>query len=49
MIGFRFYVAFDVGHISEVEFDTIYALALEVSKVLGGLKAAIKKRKEGSR
>lgn len=44
----QLYVALDVGHITEAEFDTVYTLALEVSKVLGGLKAAIKKRKEGT-
>lgn len=44
----QLYVALDVGHITEAEFDTVYTLALEVSKILGGLKAALKKRKEGT-
>jgi four helix bundle protein len=45
----QLYVALDVGHITQADFDKIYTHALEVSKVLGGLKAAIKKRRNGTR
>lgn len=42
----QLYVTLDVGYITQADFDKIYAQAFEVSKVLGGLKAALKKRKE---
>jgi len=45
----QLYVTLDVAYITHADFDKIYAQALEVSKGLGGLKAAIKKRKEGTR
>ena len=44
----QLYIALDVGHITQAAFDKIYMRAEEVSKILGGLKAAIKKRKEGT-
>lgn len=45
----QLYVAVDVGHITQAEFEKIYTLAVEVSKILGGLKAALKKRREETR
>ena len=45
----QLYIALDAGYITPTEFDKIYTLAVEVSKILGGLKAALKKRREESR
>jgi four helix bundle protein len=45
----QLYVALDVGHITQAEFAKTYTLAVEVSKILGGLKAAIKRRREETR
>jgi four helix bundle protein len=44
----QLYVTLDAGYITQAEFDRIYSQALEVSKLLGGLKSALKKRKEGT-
>jgi len=40
----QLYVALDVGYISRQEFDEVHALATEVSKILGGLRASIQKQ-----
>ena len=39
------YVALDIGYIKKEEFETINAQAAEVSRILGGLKSSILKRK----
>ena len=41
----QLYVALDVGHISKKEFDQVHALATEVSRILGGLRASIQQQK----
>src|SRR3972149_6844498 len=40
----QLYVAYDVGHITQNQFDNVTKLAEEVSRIIGGLKAAVKKR-----
>jgi len=42
----QLFVALDVGHISKKEFDQVHALATEVSRILGGLRASIQKQRE---
>jgi len=45
----QLYVALDVGHITSKEFDALADLASEVGRILGGLKAAIKKSNEDNK
>lgn len=40
----QLYVAHDIGYISKDQFEHISRLAEEVSCIIGGLKAAVKKR-----
>ena len=40
----QLYVALDVGYISRKEFDQVHVLATELSRILGGLRASIRKR-----
>jgi len=40
----QLYVALDVGYISDVEFDEISILAIEVGKIIGGLRASVKRQ-----
>ncbi|MFH1702455.1 MAG: four helix bundle protein [Nitrospirota bacterium] len=40
------YVAFDVGYINNEEFNSISSLAIEVSKILGGLRSSLKNKIE---
>ena len=40
----QLYVAFDAGYITSKEFDVLGTLACEVSRIIGGLKAAVKSR-----
>ena len=42
----QLYVALDVGYISQEEFDQVHALAIEVSRILGGLRASIQQQKD---
>ncbi|MEO6044387.1 MAG: four helix bundle protein [Tepidiformaceae bacterium] len=42
------YVALDAGHLSQPTFDEILALAQEVSRVVGGLRASIERRRDSS-
>jgi len=39
----QLYVALDIGYISQGVFDETNSLALEVSRIIGGLKAAVQK------
>ncbi len=41
----QLYVAFDVGYLDESEFTKTMNLAEEVSRILGGLKASLARRK----
>jgi len=37
----QLYVAFDVGYISQVEFDRLSDAAIELGRIIGGLRAAV--------
>jgi four helix bundle protein len=39
----QLYVALDIGYMNKEKFDEINVLSLEVSRIIGGLKASIKK------
>ena len=41
----QLYVALDIGYLSKNEFDKLTTLAEEVSKILGGLKTSVAKRR----
>lgn len=40
----QLYIALDIGYISEVEFDETRLLAVEVGKIIGGLRASVKRQ-----
>jgi four helix bundle protein len=42
----QLYVALDIGYISKTEFDSILAMAVETGRIIGGLRASLKKRTE---
>jgi len=44
----HFYVAFDAGYIAEEPFQELKSRADEVGRIVGGLRAAVAKRKDGS-
>lgn len=39
----QLYVALDVGYITQAEFDLTNGLAVEVSRIIGGLRRSVKK------
>ena len=41
----QLYVALDAGYITREQFDSIMSLADEVSRIIGGLRVAVKKTK----
>jgi len=41
----QLYVALDIGYISNDQFHEINALALEVSRIVGGLRSSVHKAK----
>ncbi len=41
----QLYVAIDIGYLSEEDFEHLYSLAQEVSRILGGLKASVQRSK----
>jgi four helix bundle protein len=41
----QLYVAFDIGYIARNIFDEINSIAMEVSRIIGGLKVSIQKKK----
>ena len=41
----QLYVALDVGYITQEEFNHVSSLAIEVSRIIGGLKSSIKRQK----
>ncbi len=43
------YVALDVDYINLIEFNRINDLAVEVSRIIGGIRAAVHKQKEDSK
>ncbi len=42
----QLYVALDAGYISDEEFRHVSELAVEVSRIIGGLKVAVRKRRD---
>ena len=43
----QLYVALDAGYMSEEEFRHASGLAVEVSRIIGGLKVAVRKQRDG--
>jgi four helix bundle protein len=41
----QLYVAFDIGYLDEKEFDDLMARAVEVAKIIGGLRASVAKQR----
>ena len=41
----QLYVALDVGYISKAEFDNVHDMAIETGRIIGGLRASLKKPK----
>ena len=44
IIRSQLYVALDAGHISNEQFSQLNARASEVSRILGGLRASLRKK-----
>ncbi len=44
----QLYVALDCGYISQHDFDTIVALAQEVAKIVGGLRASVQRQRDAT-
>jgi len=42
----QLYIAKDVGYLSEKIFDTLMDLCMEVSRIIGGLRASIQKQRD---
>lgn len=42
----QLYVALDCGYITQQDFDTIVALAQEVAKIIGGLRASVQRQRD---
>jgi len=42
----QLYVATDVGYITKEEFDCVSNLAIEVSRIIGGLRVSIQKQRD---
>ena len=42
----QLYVALDVGHITNEEFKQINALTMEISRLLGGLRASLQRQRD---
>lgn len=44
----QLYVALDVGYISQSEFDHVFSMAEEVTKIIGGLRVSVSKQRAKS-
>jgi four helix bundle protein len=42
----QLYVAFDIGHVDEPEFDRLRAQTEELSRVIGGLRATVQRKRD---
>jgi four helix bundle protein len=42
----QLYVAYDIGYISKEQFDKFKNLTIEISQIIGGLRAAVQKQKD---
>ena len=45
----QLYVAFDVGYLSNTRFNKLKELADEVLQIIGGLRAAVQKQRDGQK
>lgn len=43
----QIYVAFDVGYITQSQFDELIGKAEEVGRIIGGLRSAVEKQRNG--
>ena len=42
----QLYIAFDVGYLNQEDFNTLLTQATEVSKIVGGLRASIERKRD---
>jgi len=40
------YIAYDACYLDQSRFDELLAMAVEVGKIIGGLRAAVEKRRD---
>lgn len=45
----QLYVAFDVGYLDEIQFNRLMALAEEVARIIGGLRAAVERNRDAQK
>jgi four helix bundle protein len=45
----QLYVAFDVGYLDKNQFETLMALALEVARIVGGLRSAVERNRDAQK
>ena len=45
----QLYVAFDIGYLTEVQFQELMALAQEVARIIGGLRAAVGRNRDAQK
>ncbi|HEV7472972.1 MAG TPA: four helix bundle protein [Pyrinomonadaceae bacterium] len=45
----QLYVALDVGYLDKNQFETLMALALEVARIVGGLRAAVERNRDAQK
>jgi four helix bundle protein len=45
----QLYVALDVGYLDKNQFETLMALALEVARIVGGLRSAVERNRDAQK
>jgi len=45
----QLYVAMDVGYLGQEEFDTLYAMATEVARIIGGLRQSVARQRDAQK
>lgn len=45
----QLYVAFDVGHLKQSDFDEVLTQAQELARIIGGLRASVEKQRDEQR
>ena len=45
----QLYIALDAGYLSQIEFDTLMKQAIEVARIVGGLRVAVEKQRNDQR
>jgi four helix bundle protein len=43
----QLYIALDACYLDQLRFDHLLALSIEVGKIIGGLRSAVEKRRDG--